>query len=69
MKSLNDILGRPENVKPFLLEVAGYPAEDARLPDIHRKPLSGIASFLTDWQRTPLHSAKFAVVDFYRSRR
>jgi nitroreductase len=39
MKFLNDILGRPGSERPFLLLVTGYPAADARVPDILRKPL------------------------------
>ncbi|MDA7980755.1 MAG: nitroreductase family protein [Pirellulales bacterium] len=45
MGFLNDILGRPANERPFLLLVVGYPADDARVPDIGRKPLESIASF------------------------
>jgi iodotyrosine deiodinase len=46
MKFLNDILGRPKDVeRPFLLLVAGYPAPEARVPDITRKPLAEIATF------------------------
>ncbi len=46
MNFLNDILGRPENEKPFLIVVAGFPAKDAVVPDIHRKDLKDIAVFL-----------------------
>lgn len=47
MKFLNDILGRPKDLeRPFLLLVVGYPAADARVPDISRKPLAEIASFV-----------------------
>lgn len=46
MGFLNGILERPKNERPFLLLVAGYPAEDARVPDISRKSLSSISSFL-----------------------
>ena len=46
MKFLNEILGRPKNERPFLLLVAGYPAEDAEVPDIERKPLDAFASFV-----------------------
>ena len=46
MGFLNSILERPENERPFLLLVVGYPAEDARVPDIARKPLEEIATFL-----------------------
>lgn len=46
MGFLNEILGRPANERPFLILVAGYPAEDARVPQITKKPLEKIASFL-----------------------
>lgn len=39
MGFLNEILGRPANERPFLLLVVGYPADDAEVPDIGRKPL------------------------------
>jgi iodotyrosine deiodinase len=45
MGFLNQILGRPEHERPFLLLVVGYPAEDARVPDIRKKPLEEIATF------------------------
>ena len=45
MNFLNKILDRPPSERPFLLLVAGYPAEDARVPAIHRKPLEEIATF------------------------
>lgn len=45
MGFLNAILDRPLNEKPFLILVVGYPAEDAVVPDIVRKPLEEIASF------------------------
>jgi len=46
MKFLNEVLGRPTNERPFLLLVAGYPDEDATVPDIRKKPLEDIAVFL-----------------------
>ncbi len=46
MGFLNALLGRPENERPFLLLVAGYPAEDATVPDISKKSLREIATFL-----------------------
>jgi nitroreductase len=47
MKFLNGILGRPKDLeRPFLLLVVGYPAPDARVPDIARRPLAEIATFL-----------------------
>ena len=46
MGFLNDILGRPKNERPFLLLVVGFPADDAHVPDITKKPLEQIASFV-----------------------
>ena len=46
MAFLNRILARPENEKPFLVLVAGYPAKDAVLPDIKRKKLADVAAFI-----------------------
>lgn len=45
MAFLRDILGRPKNERPFLILVAGYPAEGASVPDIARKPLDAISSW------------------------
>lgn len=46
MGFLNSLLGRPVHERPFLILVVGYPAEDARVPDIRKKPLEAIATFL-----------------------
>ena len=46
MKFLNEILGRPKSERPFLLLVAGYPADDARVPDIRRKTLEEFTSWV-----------------------
>ena len=46
MKFLNTILKRPLNEKPFLLLVVGFPAENVKVPDIRRKSLSEISTFL-----------------------
>src|SRR6266545_2541265 len=48
MGFLNKILGRPSHEKPFVLLVVGHPAENARVPDISRKDLSEISSFVGD---------------------
>lgn len=48
MKFLNEILGRPKSERPFLLLVVGYPADDAGVPDITRKPLEGFTSFIDE---------------------
>ncbi|WP_420634888.1 nitroreductase family protein [Candidatus Palauibacter sp.] len=44
MGFLNEILDRPSNERPFLLLVVGYPAADALVPDITKKPLDRITS-------------------------
>ena len=46
MKFLNEILGRPNTERPFLLLVTGYPADNAEVPDIQRKTLDQFASFI-----------------------
>lgn len=43
MKFLNEILGRPENEKPFILFPVGYPAPGCEVPDLRRKPLERVA--------------------------
>lgn len=42
MDFLNAILNRPDNERPFVLIPVGYPAPDATVPDIQRKPLEAI---------------------------
>lgn len=46
MGFLNEILGRPDNERPFLVLVVGYPADDAEVPVIRKKPLDRIATFI-----------------------
>ena len=46
MKFLNDILGRPQTEKPFLVLVVGYPAENAMVPDIVKKGLKEVTTYL-----------------------
>ena len=46
MGFLNRILKRPSDEKPFLLLVVGRPKRDARVPDISRKSLMEISSFV-----------------------
>lgn len=48
MAFLNEILGRPKSERPFLLLVTGYPADDARVPNITRKPLGEFVSFVEE---------------------
>lgn len=43
MDFLGKLLGRPSNERAFLLIPVGYPAADATVPDISRKPLEDIS--------------------------
>jgi iodotyrosine deiodinase len=47
MGFLNRILGRPSHEKAFVLLVVGHPARGALVPDIGRKPLTEISSFVS----------------------
>jgi iodotyrosine deiodinase len=44
MGFLRDLLDRPENERPFILIPVGYPADDAVVPDLSRKPLDEIVA-------------------------
>jgi iodotyrosine deiodinase len=46
MAFLNKILKRPANERPFLVLVVGYPAEGTTVPDIRKKALDEIATFI-----------------------
>lgn len=46
MGFLNNILNVTSDSKPFLLLVVGYPAEEAQVPVISKKPLEEIATFI-----------------------
>jgi nitroreductase len=46
MRFLCEILDRPSNERPFLVLAVGYPAEGASVPDIRRKALDEIATFV-----------------------
>ncbi|MGQ0732506.1 MAG: nitroreductase family protein [Acidobacteriota bacterium] len=46
MGFLNTLLGRPPIERPFLLLVVGHPARDAQVPDIQRKKLDEIATWM-----------------------
>ena len=45
MGFLNGILNRPENERPYLLLVVGFPAEGTTVPDIAKKELSEYVTF------------------------
>jgi len=40
---LRELLGQPENERPFILIPVGYPADGAEVPDLERKPLEQIS--------------------------
>jgi len=46
MNFLNRILERPNNERPYLLLVVGYPEEGAKVPDIKKKVLEEIATYI-----------------------
>ena len=46
MAFLNQILGRPDNERPFVLLVVGFPSANATVPAISRKSLDEIAVFI-----------------------
>ncbi len=46
MRFLSEILERPKREQAYLLLVVGYPAEGAEVPEIEKKPLAEIATFL-----------------------
>lgn len=45
MRFLNDILDRPPHERPYLILVTGYPAKNARVPNLLKKNLSEMVSF------------------------
>ena len=46
MGFLNEICGRPDNEKAYILLVAGYPAEDCRVPVISKKSLDEVSVWM-----------------------
>ena len=46
MGFLRELLGREENERPFLVLVVGYPAEGVMVPELERKRLDQIATFV-----------------------
>ena len=46
MKFLNKVLKRPANERAYLVLVVGYPTDDCQVPDITKKPLEEIATFI-----------------------
>jgi len=46
MGFLNEILSRPANEKPYMILVVGYPEKGTLVPDINKKSLEEIATFI-----------------------
>ncbi len=46
MQFLSGILGRPENERPLMILVVGYPAAGATVPELGKKSLDEIAMFV-----------------------
>lgn len=46
MGFLNEVCGRPKNEHATMLIVAGYPADNVQVPDIDKKPLDEISSWI-----------------------
>jgi len=46
MTFLREVCGRPKNEKPYVLMPVGYPARDCRVPDLKRKSLEEISTFV-----------------------
>jgi iodotyrosine deiodinase len=46
MGFLNEICGRPDNEKAYILLVAGYPAEDCKVPAISKKSLDDVSVWM-----------------------
>jgi len=46
MAFLNKVLSRPENEKPFMILVTGYPADDVQVPVLPKKHLEEVAVFV-----------------------
>jgi iodotyrosine deiodinase len=53
MRFLNEVLGRPDNERPFLLLVAGLPADNAQVPVLEKKALSAYATFVEGDRPSP----------------
>jgi len=50
MTFLRELCGRPASEKPFVIVPVGYPSMDCEVPDLSRKALEDIATFLSSGQ-------------------
>jgi iodotyrosine deiodinase len=48
MAFLRQILGRPENERPFVMFPVGHPLPGVKVPDLHRKSLDQVAVFFDE---------------------
>jgi len=48
MTFLREVCGRPKNEKPYVLMPVGYPATGCRVPDLTRRSLAEISTFLEE---------------------
>ncbi len=48
MRFLNEILGRPANERPFILFPVGYPAKGCAVPDIEKKALKEVLTWVAE---------------------
>ena len=46
MGFLREVLERPKSERAFLILVTGYPADDVEVPDIDRKPLDAVTTWI-----------------------
>ena len=46
MGFLNEILDRPAHERPFIVLPVGYPADDATVPELERKPWDDVVEFV-----------------------
>ncbi|MFG6449709.1 hypothetical protein ACG0Z6_15905 [Roseateles sp. BYS180W] len=46
MNFLNELLGRPAHEKPYILLVVGHPAPGCQVPNISKKTLAEMSSFI-----------------------
>jgi nitroreductase len=46
MRFLNRILDRPRSERPYLILVVGYPADDCKVPELDKKSLDQISTFV-----------------------
>jgi iodotyrosine deiodinase len=46
MRFLNELLGRSEHERPFMILVVGHPTHDWKAPDLAKKTLEEIATFI-----------------------